>query len=83
MGYGKCPEFVCVDGLIVSKEQADWRGEEEEEDTEQSMISAQGTLTTLRYYGNRERILLEGNSRDRPYNMRSNCVNSFFRRKDF
>ncbi len=30
MGYGKCPEFVCVDGLIVSKEQADWRGEEEE-----------------------------------------------------
>jgi hypothetical protein len=48
VGYGKCPEFVCVDGLIVSKEQADWRGEEEEEDTEQSMISAQGTLTTLR-----------------------------------
>jgi hypothetical protein len=39
VGYGKCPEFVCVDGLIVSKEQADWRGEEEEEDTEQSMIS--------------------------------------------
>ncbi len=28
-----------MDGLIVSKEQADWRGEEEEEDTEQSMIS--------------------------------------------
>ncbi len=53
-----------MDGLIVSKEQADWRGEEEEEDTEQSMISAQGTLTTLRYYVNRERILLEGNSRD-------------------
>jgi len=48
VGYGKCPEFVCVDGLIVSKEQADWRGEEEE-DTEQSIISAQGTLTTLRY----------------------------------
>ena len=45
VGYGKCPEFVCVDGLIVSKEQADWR----EEDTEQSMISTQGTLTTLRY----------------------------------
>ncbi len=43
-----------MDGLIVSKEQADWRGEEEEEDTEQSMISAQGTLTTLRYYDNRK-----------------------------
>ncbi len=30
VGYGKCPEFVCVNGLIVSKEQADWRGDEEE-----------------------------------------------------
>jgi hypothetical protein len=30
VGYGKCPEFVCVDGLIVSKEQADSGGNEEE-----------------------------------------------------
>jgi hypothetical protein len=37
------------------------------------MISAQGTLTTLRYYGNRKRILIEGNSRDRPY---TTCVES-------
>ncbi len=25
IGYGKCPEFVCVDGLIVSRESGDWR----------------------------------------------------------
>jgi hypothetical protein len=81
VGYGKCPEFVCVDGLIVSKEQADWRGEEEEEeDTEQSMISAQGTLTTLRYY---ERILLEGYSRDRPLQHAFKVRKQFLSQKRF
>ena len=71
IGYGKCPEFVCVDGLIVSRESgdswrdsrrgstsdwrpvgredsADWRDDQIHTDTEQSFVSIQGTLTTLR-----------------------------------
>ena len=53
IGYGKCPEFVCVDGLIVSRESGEWRdsGEWREDlvtDTEQSLVSTQGTLTTTR-----------------------------------
>ena len=40
VGYGKCPEFVCVDGLIVSKDNT-W--------TDTDTASHQGTLSTLRY----------------------------------
>ena len=39
VGYGKCPEFVCVDGLIVSKDNG-W--------TDTDTASQQGTLSTLR-----------------------------------
>ena len=45
VGYGKCPEFVCVDGLIVSKDNG-WQDSDSGHD--QSM-SHQGTLSTLRY----------------------------------
>lgn len=51
IGYGKCPEFVCVDGLIVSRESGEsgeWREDNVNTDTEQSFVSTQGTLTTLR-----------------------------------
>ena len=45
-GYGKCPEFVCVDGLIVSKDNG-WQDSDSGQD--QSLtISHQGTLSTLR-----------------------------------
>ena len=54
VGYGKCPEFVCVDGLIVSKDNG-WHDTDSGQggsglmtDTEPSLISNQGTLTTLR-----------------------------------
>ena len=54
VGYGKCPEFVCVDGLIVSKDNG-WHDTDSGQggsglmtDTEPSIISNQGTLTTLR-----------------------------------
>merc|ERR1719445_990068 len=54
VGYGKCPEFVCVDGLIVSKDNT-WTDTDTGQggsglmtDTEPSLISNQGTLTTLR-----------------------------------
>jgi len=56
VGYGKCPEFVCVDGLIVSKEQKhDWHCDSDSgqggsgllSDTDHYMASQQGTLTTL------------------------------------
>ena len=46
VGYGKCPEFVCVDGLIVSKDNGQ---EETDSGQEQSLsLSNQGTLSTLR-----------------------------------
>ena len=46
-GYGKCPEFVCVDGLIVSKDNG-WQ--DSDSGQEQSLtISHQGTLSTLRW----------------------------------
>ena len=46
VGYGKCPEFVCVDGLIVSKDNG-----VEDTDSGQELsltMSNQGTLSTLR-----------------------------------
>ena len=46
VGYGKCPEFVCVDGLIVSKDNG---LEDTDSGQEQSLtMSHQGTLSTLR-----------------------------------
>ena len=46
VGYGKCPEFVCVDGLIVSKDNG---LEDTDSGQEQSLtMSNQGTLSTLR-----------------------------------
>ena len=46
VGYGKCPEFVCVDGLIVSKDNG---VEDTDSGQEQSLtMSHQGTLSTLR-----------------------------------
>lgn len=48
VGYGKCPEFVCVDGLIVSKDNA-WTDGGSDSGQEQSLsMSHQGTLSTLR-----------------------------------
>jgi len=44
VGYGKCPEFVCVDGMIVSKDTDSYHGG----DTELSLASDQGTMTSLR-----------------------------------
>ena len=46
VGYGKCPEFVCVDGLIVSKDNG---LDDTDSGQEQSLtMSNQGTLSTLR-----------------------------------
>ena len=48
VGYGKCPEFVCVDGLIVSKDNG-WTDGGSDSGQEQSLsMSHQGTLSTLR-----------------------------------
>ena len=47
VGYGKCPEFVCVDGLIVSKDNG-WQDSDSGHEQSLSM-SHQGTLSTLRY----------------------------------
>ena len=41
VGYGKCPEFVCVDGLIVSKDNAWTDNEESTVGTLRSRISSQ------------------------------------------
>ena len=45
VGYGKCPEFVCVDGLIVSKD----NGWQDSDSGQEQSLSHQGTLSTLRY----------------------------------
>lgn len=52
VGYGKCPEFVVVDGLIVSKDrdQAGWGDSASDSGHDHSLtMSHQGTLSTLRY----------------------------------
>ena len=54
VGYGKCPEFVCVDGLIVSKDNA-WGDGGSDSGQEQSLsMSHQGTLSTLRWVTERK-----------------------------
>ena len=52
VGYGKCPELVCVDGLIVSKDNG-WGDGGSDSGQEQSLsMSHQGTLSTLRWVKN-------------------------------
>ena len=54
VGYGKCPEFVCVDGLIVSKDNG-WTDGGSDSGQEQSLsMSHQGTLSTLRWVAEKQ-----------------------------
>ena len=57
VGYGKCPEFVLVDGLIVSKEcSGGWETDSGMGVTEsgEDCASQQDTISTLRSSGRRE-----------------------------